>query len=352
MIPVRVLRGELEGEGPEALASRLVGLIAALEVRGSDGSRIVSKGTVLAPDDVEVLLEAPWEELHLLEMEEGELHEEPAGGRLARAVAGGGIRVGAFGGGHWPLGSEGRGILEVDADVLARVNELEGLCVYTHYSGRVLEEGDTVGRAKIIPFAVAGDRLSRAEEILGDEGAIRVRRFRPTRVAAVVQESLGEEAMVRFRKALGEKLAWFGSTLDTPRFVAPRHDRVARALKEVVEGGADLVVMAGIKAMDRLDPAFVALESVGARLEFHGVPAHPGSLFWMARMEGVPVVGMPTCGLFSRATVFDLVLPRLLAGIEVDARAMAALGHGGFLTGEQSWRFPPYRKAGERGEVE
>lgn len=352
MIPVRIRRRDLKEEGRDALARRLRGLVLAVGVRGADGQRAVPKGTVLDEDQVATLLDAPWEELHLLEMEEGELHEGAAGGRLARAAAGHGIEVGEFGGGHWPLKSAARGLLEVDAELLAEVNRLEGLCAYTHFSGRVLEEGDTVGRAKIVPFAIPGARLARAEELLGGEGAIRVRPFRPTRMAAVVQESLGEGAMIRFRKALGEKVAWFGSTLETPRFVPPEAEEVARALEEAVEGGAELVIMAGAKAMDRLDPAFLALERVGARLVIHGVPAHPGSLFWMARLDEVPVVGMPTCGLFSRATVFDLVLPRLLAGLEVNPDTIAGLGHGGFLTGEQAWRFPPYRRTGERGEVE
>lgn len=352
MIPVRIRRQALEEEGREALAHRLRGLVLALEVRAADGSRAAHKGTVLNEDDVAAILDAPWEELHLLEMEEGELHEESAGSRLARAVAGPGIEVGEFGGGHWPLRSGGRGILEVDADLLTEVNRLEGLCVYTHFSGRILEEGDVVGRAKVIPFAVPARRLSRAEELLGSDGAIRVRPFRPTRVAAVVQESLGEDAMLRFRKVLGEKVAWFGSRLEASRFVSAGEEDVAKAVREAVDQDVGIVIMAGTKAMDRLDPAFLALKQVGADLELHGVPAHPGSLFWLARLNGVPVVGMPSCGLFSRATVFDLILPRLLAGIEVDAEAVARLGHGGLLTGEQSWRFPPYRKAAERGEVE
>lgn len=348
MISVRVLRSELEEEGRGHLARRLRGLILARQVR----SVSVPKGAVLAEEDVAALLDASWEELHLLEMEEGEAHEIPAGTRLARAVAGSGIEVGEFGGGHWPLKSLHRGMLEVDVDLLTRVNGLQGLCVYTHFSGRILEEGDTVGRAKVIPFAVPATDVAAVEELVADRGAMRVLPFRPIRVAAVVQESLGEGAMLRFRKALGEKIAWFGSTLEAPRFVAPREDEVARALREVVREGAELVVMAGTKAMDHLDPAFLALERVGGQLELHGVPAHPGSLFWLARVAEVPVVGMPTCGLFSRATVFDLVLPRFLAGVTVDAASMAEMGHGGLLTGEHAWRFPPYRKTGDRGEVE
>jgi len=86
-------------------------------------------------------------------------------------------------------------------------------------------------------------------------------------------------------------------------------------------------------------------------MERHGVPAHPGSLFWLAYLADVPLLGMPACGLFSQATVFDLVLPRVLAGERVGRAWLAELGHGGFLTRDMAFRFPPYRPAAGRGEV-
>lgn len=104
--------------------------------------------------------------------------------------------------------------------------------------------------------------------------------------------------------------------------------------------------------MNPMDPAFRALERLGATILRHGVPAHPGTLLWLARLESVPIVGVPSCGLFSRATVFDLVLARILAGLPVDAESLGRMGHGGYLTPDMAWRFPPYREGGTRGEVE
>ncbi len=110
--------------------------------------------------------------------------------------------------------------------------------------------------------------------------------------------------------------------------------------------------MAGASALDPLDAVFGGLSLVGARMERHGAPAHPGSLLWLADWEGLPVLGMPTCGMFSQATTFDLVLPRLLTGETIDNRALAALGHGGLLSRDMAYRFPPYRAGVVRGELE
>ena len=88
---------------------------------------------------------------------------------------------------------------------------------------------------------------------------------------------------------------------------------VADALSALRGEGADLLIVAGASALDPLDPVFGGLMLLGARMERHGAPAHPGSLLWLARWGTNAVLGMPTCGMFSQATTFDLVLPRLLA---------------------------------------
>jgi molybdopterin biosynthesis enzyme len=170
----------------------------------------------------------------------------------------------------------------------------------------------------------------------------------------VVLACLGERnpaTIRRFRTSLDEKARWLGAELVEPIVAEPRRAIVAAALHELLAAGCDLLVVAGTRAMDELDPAFLALADLGAARVRLGVPAHPGSLFWIAHAGRVPVLGLPSCGMFSEATVFDLVLPRILSGEEIGARELAALGHGGFLTRDMAYRFPPYRPTRRRGEV-
>ena len=87
-------------------------------------------------------------------------------------------------------------------------------------------------------------------------------------------------------------------------------------------------------------------------MDRHGAPAHPGSLLWIARLGGTSIVGMPTCGMFSQATTFDLVLPHVFAGETVGNAEIAALGHGGLLSRDMAYRFPQYRANVARGELE
>jgi hypothetical protein len=334
---------------PEELAGRVL----TREVRDATGARAFAKGQVVREEQVPALLALEWEELHLIEPEPGELHEDVAGRRIAEAAAGEGTGVGTAAGGHWPIASTRRGLLRVDVERLARVNGVEGACLYTLYDGQPVEPGEVVARAKITPFVLDERHVQDAERVArGADGVVRVREFVPTVVGAVVQETLGEKAMARFRAALAEKVAWFGSRLLDPAFAAPTGEAVAEAVERAVADGARVLIMAGAKALDPLDPAFVALERLGIRLERYGAPAHPGSLFWLARHGDVPVLGMPSCGLFSQATVFDLVLPRVLAGEPMGSAEIAALGHGGLIGRDFAFRFPRYREAAGRGEIE
>lgn len=333
--------------------NRLDGAVLVGDVRDSLGRVILGRGTLIGEDERLTLEGLAWETLHVVRPEQGDLLEVDAGTQLAASAAGSGVVAGEPTGGHWPLVSLTRGIVEVHREATLAVNGSGDLAVYTVADGQVVDADEVVARAKIIPFVVAGETLERGLRAASASGGlIAVRPFQPARIGVVVQESLGSSALDRFRRALEEKAAWFGSSLLEPCVVASHSRGLAVALDGALGAGAGLVAVAGTMAMDPLDPAFEAIGLLGGNVERVGVPAHPGSLLWLARVRGVPIVGMPSCGLFSRATVFDLVLPRLLAGLPVDSPWLASLGVGGLLTRDVAARFPPYRPRQERGAVD
>ncbi|MBC7894569.1 MAG: hypothetical protein H7066_04095, partial [Cytophagaceae bacterium] len=271
----------------------------------------------------------------------------------AQAVAGPGVTVGTSSGGQWPIRAVPRGVLQINVPGLAAVNASADLSVYTLFDGQVVEEGETVARAKIIPFAVPEDVIASGEaRAVAEAPIVAVRGFQAKRVSALVQESLGARAVDRFKAVFGEKVAWFGGVLAEPVFVPPEATLVAGAMDALLAGAPDLLVVAGSRTMDPLDPVFAALEASGATLIRRGMPAHPGSLCWVAQRGGTTIVGMPSCGVFSQATVFDLLLTWVFAGVPLDVARLSQFGHGGFLTRDMAFRFPPYRHAADRGEVE
>ncbi len=336
----------------EASAERLVGWVLCHDVRDGSGKLALRKGRVLDEGAARRLVEVAAGEVHLVEMEPGDLHEDPAGERLALAARGPGVRVRDSSGGQWSLRAERRGLLEVRTDALAGVNALDGCSVYTLYDAQVVDAGEVVARAKVTPLVIAEAGVREAEARAGAAGGlVAVRDFRPLAVAAVAPASLDARARGRFEAALREKLAWFGARLVRLDFVDADAGALARSMAAGVADRAELLVAAGANALDPLDPVFAALERLGGRVIRRGVPAHPGSLLWLAALGSTPLVGMPSCGMFSQATMFDLVLPRILAGQPLGAAELAAFGHGGLLNRDMAFRFPPYRAGQERGAL-
>jgi hypothetical protein len=332
-------------------AEALVGRVLCHDVRAA-GRVALRKGEVLDLAAARSLVEIAHDEVHLLELEAGDLHEDPAGQRLAAAAAGAGVLVRDSSGGQWALVAERRGLLRVAVAALARVNAAEGVSVYTLYDGQVVDGGEVVAKAKVTPLVIAEPVVRTAEcESRVTGGLVHVRPFEPRAAAAVAPASLELRVRTRFEAVLREKLAWFGSPLTGVAFVPDAAPALAGAIDAARASGARLVVAAGANALDPLDPVFGALERLGGRILRRGVPAHPGSLLWLAEVGATPVLGMPSCGMFSQATLFDLLLPRFLAGEVVGTTELAAFGHGGLLTRELAYRFPPYRAGQERGAL-
>ena len=336
----------------DASAERLVGWVLAHDVRNAAGALVGRKGERLDATGAARLVAGSENEVHLIEMEAGDLHEDPAGERIARAVAGRGVTVRDSATGQWAIVAEHRGLLRVTVDDLAAVNGLEGVSVYTLFDGQVVDAGEVVGRAKVTPLVIPGSVIGEVEErFRQSDGCVTVRPFEARPVSAIAPGSLPSRIRERFEAVLHEKLDWFGAPLASLAYPEAEASAVGHAMERAISAGARIVVVAGANALDPLDPVFAAIERIGGRLLRSGVPAHPGSLLWVARIGAVPILGMPGCGMFSQATLFDLLLPRLLAGETVGPDELAAYGHGGLLGREMAFRFPPYRAGRDRGTL-
>ena len=331
----------LRGQGLSADAIEGAVLAQTLLVPDDHHRVLLLKGRILTRDDWPVVAGARIEELHIVRMEAGDIHEDEAARRLAKTVAGSGVLV------HGPVESQVRlsaevnGIFKVDVQRLEALNSIEDISIFTLFDGQLVSKGKTVAGVKVTPFVVKEARLREVEELAGFDGVVQVLAFRPMRVAVLVRERLEPAQREKFQASIEMKVAWFGSAISEIRYVADDVSVVEKAVRELLRD-ADLLLTAGANATDPLDPTLVALERVGARMEKQGAPAHPGSAVWLAYLTDRPIFGVAACGMFSRATVLDLILPRLFTGARVTAADFNGLGHGGLLSKDMGFRFPAY----------
>ena len=308
-----------------------------------------SKGRRLSPADLETLSDPgvdarPAGPISLLVLEPGDVHEDDAARRLAAAVAGAGLVIGEPSESRVDLRAASGGVLHVRSVAVERLNRIDPVEAFTAWDGTVVDAGALVASVKIAPHAVDATTLERAERLARRGGPlVRVAPFLARKVAVVVKESIRAPARERFEASVRAKVEGLGSTLVSVDYVADDEADVEAALGRAARA-ADLVLTAGGGSTDPADAFFVALNRLGGRVVRHGVPAHPGSMLWLGRLRRTAVLGLPTCGAYSRATAADLLLPRLLSGEPASATTVARLGHGGILTRDQRFRFPRYAR--------
>lgn len=310
-----------------------------------------AKGRRLSKTDLARLASAPGSVaprgVTVLALERGDVHEDDAAARLASAIAGPGLDSRGPVQSRVDLVAKVAGVVHVRLATLERINRLDPLEVFTTFDGSVVEAGDLVASVKVAPHVVAASVLERAERIAGPRGAVvEVAAFERRRVAVIVKESIHAPARERFERSVRAKVESLGSQVVSFAYVEDDTDAVAAELAAAARGPdrADIVLTAGGASTDPSDAFFVALERAGGRLVRRGVPAHPGSMLWLGRIGETAVLGLPTCGAYSKATAADLLLPRLLAGEPASAVTVAKLGHGGILTRDQRFRFPRYAR--------
>ena len=324
---------------PDGLAGAI--LTADLVV----GGQRWSKGRPLSTADLDAYgAEVTPGSATVLLLDDGELHEDDAALRLSAGVAGPGLETRGPVQSRVDLRAVHAGVLHVRVGALERLNRLDPLEVFTAFDGSIVEAGDLVASVKIAPHVVAAAVVEGALARLGSSRRplIRVDPFRPMRVAVVVKESLRAADRERFERSVRDKVEGLGSSMAGIVYVADDDDAVATAMADASK--ADVILTAGGRSTDPLDPFYVAIERLRGAVVRHGVPAHPGSMLWLARIGRTAILGLPTCGAYSKATAADLVLPRLLTGERPGRALVAGLGHGGLLTRDQRFRFPRYAR--------
>lgn len=330
---------------PDDVSSeRVVGRILCHDITavGEFGRVKLGKGRFIEADDVPALQTFSGE-IHLIDMEPGDIHEDEASMRLARAVSGEGLHLKGPVESQTHLRAAHRGLLEVRSAIVEEMNKLPDVSVFTAYGGQPVDTGKAVAATKVTPLAVPGAVVTRAEEIARRDGPVlQVHPFTGGSVGVVVRDRLAGKSREKFESAIYMKVGWFGSPVAGICYLPDDVQAIAEALERFVADGVSLILAAGVNSTDPLDLTIQALERVGAHTEKRGVPAHPGSTCWLAYIGDVPLFGLALCGMFSKTTVLDLLLPRFLSGRSVRAADIATLGHGGLLSKEMAFRFPQY----------
>ncbi len=304
----------------------------------AEGGRALRKGKALAGKDIETLRELGHEQVYVARLEPGDVEEDQAAERIARAIVGPGLKRSGPATGRVNLRAEAHGLLRVDLARLDRINSLDGVTLATHPRHTTLRAGKMAATLKILPYALP-EQTVRVAEAVGEDGPVlHLTPLSPRRVALVLCGAVAAQARVvqSFRRALVPRLEALAAGLDSVDFVAVEEgkgeDALAQVLGTLLREPIDLLILAGETAIqDRYDILPRAVERAGAEIEAFGAPVDPGNLLLLAYHGLIPILGAPGCARSPQPNVIDLVLHRLLAGDRLGQADLLALGHGGLM---------------------
>ena len=289
------------------------------------------RGHVIRPEDVSRLLDLGKAHIYVMELAEGEIHEEDAARRLARAAAGPHLMLTDPVEGRVNLVAEIAGLLKIDADLLYRFNDLGEMILATLPANRYVRKGDVVAGTRTIPVVVKEDLIKKAEAICREQPIVTVLPIPARRVHLIVTGSEVYTGRIKdgFEPVVRRKVDEMGSELEATKFAPDDPDRIAALIKESHQAGAEIILVSGGMSVDPDDLTPEGIRRSGAKVETHGFPVLPGSMFLMAYLEQTPILGLSGCVLHDAVSAFDLLLPRLLAGEKISRPDIVAMGHGG-----------------------
>jgi molybdenum cofactor synthesis domain-containing protein len=301
------------------------------------------KGHIVEEKDIPELKKLGKNHIYVLNLSANKLHEDDAGLRIARAISGDRL--------HWTDPVEGKssiisnvkGLVKVNPAVLLKINKLGEIIVSTTKNNFPCQEGQIIAATRIIPLTINIKKIERLELLAQNQHpVINVMPYRKLKVGAVVTGSELYEGIIKdeFDKYVGKKVNDYGSSVLKKILTPDNPGAIGNAVAQLKDLGCDLILTTGGLSVDPDDVTRQGVKQVGAEIIAYGAPVLPGAMFLYAKLEGIPILGLPACVFYYETTIFDLTFPRVLAGDEITKNEIAQMGHGGLCLNCNKCRFP------------
>ena len=307
---------------------------------------VFRKGHIVAPEDIPVLLSVGKEHLYVWEKQEGILHEDEAAAILRDLSIGPDMTASEPKEGKIELTADCNGLFKVNSAALLAVNQTPQIMIASRHGNTPVRKNDKLAGMRIIPLVIEETKMQELQEktkaVTGGRPVFELKRFVHKKVGIVTTGSEVAKGLIQdtFTPVLYEKLAPF-DTEQAGHVVCDDDDRkTTKAIQEFLAAGADLILCTGGMSVDPDDRTPLAIRNTGAEIITYGAPVLPGAMFLLARLGNAVICGLPGCVMYAGRTIFDLMLPRIMADDPITREEIAALGEGGLCLGCRPCTWP------------
>ena len=311
-------------------------------VTGVIKDRAFKKGHVICEEDITLLLSLGKDNIYVWEKSEGFLHENDAAEKLRKITAGVGLTFSEVKEGKINFIAKYDGLLVINTKLLYKLNCLGEIILATLHNNYPVKKGRIVAGTRVIPLVIDEDKIKTAEDLIGDDKIVSVLPYVPMKVGIVTTGNEVYHGRIKdaFGPVIRSKVEEYGCEVIGQSIVQDDEGKITKAIDSWIKQGAQMVICTGGMSVDPDDVTPTAIQNTGAKIVTYGAPVLPGAMFLLAYKGDTPILGLPGCVMYSKRTIFDLVLPRVLAKQILSFEDIAAYGHGGLCMGCDECRYP------------
>lgn len=300
-------------------------------IPGVTKDAVFRKGHIVTEEDIPVLLSVGKEHLYVWEKQEGMLHENDAAEVLRQVCQSANMEASEAKEGKIELTARCDGLLKINREKLNQVNGMGQMVIASRHGDFPVKKGDKIAGMRVVPLVIEEEKMDRVKEICADEPIFRLLPFKTMKTGIVTTGSEVYHGRIedKFTPVVIGKLEEAGDEVLGNTVCNDDPDMVTRAILEWIEKGAEAVVCTGGMSVDPDDRTPLAIRNATDEVITYGAPVLPGAMFMLAYHGKIPVMGLPGCVMYAKRTIFDLILPRIMAGERLSAGDFTRLGEGG-----------------------
>ena len=312
-------------------------------VPGEFKGRLFKKGDVIKEEDIEKLLDIGKEHIYVWEPKENELHENDAAIRIKDLVLGEGCTISEeIKEGKIDFFADRQGVLKINKDLLLKLNMVGEIIVSTMHNNTPVKKGEKIGATRVIPLIINEEKIIEAENLIREK-IIRVEEIKPKKAVLITTGNEVYKGRIKdaFLPVMEEKLGYYGSEIIRQVILPDDKEMISEnIIKAIEEDKVDVVICTGGMSVDPDDVTPSAIKDCNGEIVTYGAPVLPGAMFLLAYYKNTPILGVPSCAMYAKRTILDLVLPRVLADEKLTFEDIASYGNGGMCLSCEICSFP------------
>lgn len=312
-------------------------------VPGEFKGRAFQRGHVIRAEDVEELLKLGKEHIFIWEENAGEIHEDEAAVRIAKAVMGPYMVYDQPKEGKTSLTSTIKGLFKVNSSLLRRINSIDSVTVTCRPNNFTVDSGEKIAAGRIIPLVIKEEKIQELEALCFDGGPVfEVKPYRKLKVGIMITGNEVYKGRIKdkFGPVINHKLAAFDAEIVGQVYCPDDNAVLDQTIAAFLEKDVDLIILTGGMSVDPDDLTPGAIKNSGANVVTYGAPIQPGNMFMLAYKGKTALAGVPGAAIHCETTVLDVVLPRIFAGEILTKEDFISLGEGGLCLGCEVCRYP------------